>query len=108
MRFCLLLFSTLVALTPSMSGADAFDLEGAIGRAGSGDVEAMFEAGRAYYKGDGAPRDLAKAAEFLRKAAEGGHARAQTTFGTMLVQGSGVGKDLAAAFARSRGAPSPL
>jgi TPR repeat protein len=46
-----------------------------------------------YYKGEGVPKDYSKAAEWLVKAAEQGHANAQFLLGTMYTDGKGVLKD---------------
>ena len=54
------------------------------------DPEALFAAGRACDKGEGTPQNLAKAAEYFRKAAEAGHLKSQVNLGTMYVQGRGV------------------
>ena len=46
-----------------------------------------------YYQGKGVPKDVGKAAEWCRKAAEQGDARAQDNLGTMYYHGEGVPKD---------------
>ena len=84
------LLSVLVLMS---SCADVF----AVGDAKLGDAEALFAAGRASYKGEGAALDYAKAADYFLKAAEADHVKAQTTLGTMLVEGRGVPKDFATA-----------
>lgn len=84
----------LLILHP-LSGADAFKFEEVSQRAAAGDVEAMFDVGRAYYTGQGAARDFAKAAGYFRTAAEAGHAKAQTNLGSLYVEGRGVEKDIA-------------
>jgi TPR repeat protein len=68
-------------------------------KARQGDPASQYTVARAYYLGEGVPRDYAKAAEWFRKAAERGDAKAQRLLATMLVQGQGVPADAAAAFA---------
>lgn len=46
-----------------------------------------------YYRGEGVPRDYAKAAEWYRKAAEQGIAAAQLNLGRMYEKGEGVPPD---------------
>ena len=50
-----------------------------------------------HYNGEGVPKDLALAAEWSRKAADQGHARAQAVLATLHYNGEGVPKDLALA-----------
>jgi hypothetical protein len=52
-----------------------------------------------YARGDGVPRDYPMAAEWLRKAAEQGHAIAQFNLGEVYANGHGVPKDLTEAHA---------
>ena len=54
---------------------------------------AQFFLGRAFARGEGVPRDDARAVELYRKAAEQGHAKAQNNPGSMFVQGLGVTRD---------------
>ena len=54
---------------------------------------AQYNKGLMYYKGDGAPQDYTKAAEWYRKAAEQGHADAQFMLGLMYEYGRGLPKD---------------
>ena len=64
-----------------------------LARAEAGDAEAQFKVGQCYRYGDersGVKQDYARAAAWLRKAAEQGHAQAQSEFGTMLDDGKGV------------------
>ncbi len=55
--------------------------------------EATYNLARKFAKGDGQPRDLVKAAELLRQAAEGGYAAAQTDLGAAYANGAGVPQD---------------
>src|SRR5215469_12163500 len=59
---------------------------------------ALYALAQRYAKGDGVPQDLAKAADYLRQAAQEGYAFAQTDLGSYYAKGRGVKKDLAAAF----------
>ena len=52
-----------------------------------GDAEAAYRLGRRFAIGDGAPRDPAEAARWLRLAAERGHAAAQTELGLLYADG---------------------
>ena len=51
--------------------------------ADSGDATAQYDLGRLYYKGDGVPKDTAKAAEWWHKAAAQGNAFGQARLGWM-------------------------
>jgi len=73
-----------------------------------------FELGMAYATGKGVPQDDVYALEWLRKAAEGGHARAQREFAERLAAGRGAPADeaqaaswLRRAEARERDTPEP-
>ncbi len=54
--------------------------------AAKGDPDALFNMGQAYKLGRGVPMDAAKAEDFYRRAAEAGHAPAQTNLGILLAQ----------------------
>ncbi|MEQ1617475.1 MAG: hypothetical protein ABL883_03905 [Terricaulis sp.] len=56
-----------------------------------------YHLGLLYWRGLGGDRDLKAAAACFRRAAEQGHAAAQTAFALALQAGAGVGKDEAAA-----------
>jgi localization factor PodJL len=87
--------------TPALLAATAPDA--AIGSpklvsaAAAGDTAAAFEVAARYAEGRGVPSDLAKAAEWYRRAAEGGVAVAQYRLGSLYERGQGVKKDLNAA-----------
>lgn len=67
-------------------------------RADAGDRTAMRTLAEAYYAGqDGADQDFTKAADWYRKLAQSGDARAQTSLGLMYARGYGVAKNLAEA-----------
>ena len=53
----------------------------------SGDAEAQYQLGKTYYDGRGVARDVAEAARWFKKAAEQGHAGAQTNLGLMYETG---------------------
>src|SRR2546426_2118928 len=61
--------------------------------ADSGDAVAQYDLGRMYYKGDGVPKDAAKAAEWHQKAAAQGDAVAQELLALMYNEGKGVPND---------------
>lgn len=54
---------------------------------GKDDLEACHKAGTIYYLGDGVPRSLTKAAEYFRKACDGGFAAACYNIAIMMEQG---------------------
>src|SRR4030065_676346 len=66
-------------------------------KADAGDADAQFKLGLIYGKGDGVPKDAAKAAEWMQKAAAQGNADAQLRLGKMYYIGEGVPKDAAKA-----------
>jgi TPR repeat protein len=55
-----------------------------------GHLRAQSAVGEAYFRGWGVQRDLAKAAEWHRKAAERGHAASQSVLGCLYLAGEGV------------------
>jgi TPR repeat protein len=79
--------------TPAKQVADL--IRSAEGRDGQGPSaeQAQFELGERYYRGEGVPRDMAKAAEWWQEAAEQGHASAQYSLGFMYYRGEGVPED---------------
>ncbi len=56
-------------------------------------LEQWFEMGRKYGFGEGVSVDYKEAVKWYRKAAEGGHAKAQNNLGVCYVEGKGVAKD---------------
>jgi TPR repeat protein len=54
--------------------------------AAKGDPDALFNMGQAYKLGRGVPLDKAKAEDFYRRAADKGHAPAQSNLGILLAQ----------------------
>ena len=63
----------------------------------AGNAEAQFSLGAMYAKGEGVPKDTAKAVEWYQKAAEQGYADAQLKLGVMYAISEGVPKDAAKA-----------
>lgn len=61
------------------------------------EVESHFQRGLRYATGEGGTQDLAEAAHWYRKAAEGGHAGAQKHLGLLYASGKGVPRDLSEA-----------
>ena len=57
------------------------------------DAKAQHRLGYIYFRGEGVPKDHAKAVECFRKAAEQGHAGAQYSLGRRYFEGEGVPKD---------------
>ncbi len=66
-------------------------------RAEQGNSQAQFSLGSMYHKGEGIPKDLAKAVEWYQKAATQGDAFAQSALGGMYHKGEGVPEDVAKA-----------
>jgi cell division protein FtsN len=54
--------------------------------ANKGDPDAMFNMGQAYKLGRGVPRDMGKAEDYYRRAAQKGHVRAADNYGILLFQ----------------------
>lgn len=83
--------------TPASEAAQQQPLTQKIGellkKAETGDADAQADLGDAYARGDGLPKDAAKAVDFLRKAAEKGIARAQFQLGQLYAKGDGVPQD---------------
>ena len=89
---------------PSLAGDPAPDLERLRVLAGDGDAEAQFRLGEAYERGKLVERDLAKAAQAYRQAAEQGHPGAQYALAHLYHMGNGVAQDMSAAMAWYRAA----
>lgn len=68
-------------------------------QADSGDADAQYNLGLMYAKGEGVPKDAAKAVELWQKAAAQGNAHAQSMLGGMYADGEGVPRDLVLAYA---------
>ena len=64
-----------------------------------GHVDAQFNVGLVYNRGEGVPKDAAKAVEWWIKAAEQGHASAQYNVGWAYRYGEGVPEDMVLAYA---------
>lgn len=77
----------VLAAVLANAAAAASDLED---RARSGEAEAQYRLGLAYFMGDGMPQDYALAAAWLLKAAEQGVTDAQYQIGTLYAYGTGV------------------
>lgn len=105
-RFVQLLFASLLGtlLIASPALADRSDwlqvkrFRDVMDEAQKGRVQAMYEVGRKYERGRGTGRNLQKAAEWYRKAAEANHTPAMARLGILYVEGNGVEQDLDKAF----------
>ncbi len=88
----------LPATQAAVTGANAPDPQigspKLVNAAGAGDPAAAFEVAARYAAGDHVSKDLAKAAEWYQRAAEGGVAVAQYRLGSLYERGQGVTKDL--------------
>jgi TPR repeat protein len=73
------------------------DLTTLLEKAGTGDAEAQVLVGLAFQRGQGTARDTARAAAWLKRAAEQGHPAGQTGLGLLYMSGDGVAKDPAVA-----------
>ena len=89
------LFIFLIALSFSnlTLAQDSNSIEKTQKLAGQGDVEAQFNLGTIYYKGEGVTQDYELAVKWFRKAAERGHAKAQYSLGYMYYYEQGVTPD---------------
>lgn len=88
-----LLVTVALLLLPLKAEEPPMDLEALRVRAGTGDVLAQYQLGRACMRGDGVPRNLPEAHTLLKAAAESGHAEAQGAYGFMLAKGMGAPLD---------------
>jgi TPR repeat protein len=70
-----------------------FTIESAQAAAEKGDAKAEYFLAVHYAKGEGVPRDDAKAAQYMTRAAEGGYAFAQNDLGAWYTMGQGVPQD---------------
>ncbi len=66
--------------------------------ADEGDLDARFYLGEMHLRGNGVERDFQKAADWLGKAAEAGHPRAQGVLGGLYAVGLGVPQDFGMAY----------
>jgi hypothetical protein len=78
--------------------ADAAMLADLSIRVGQGDASAQATLGQMYYRGEGVPRNYAKAFQWLQRAAVQRHAGAQLALALMYARGHGVRKNMAGAF----------
>ncbi|MCP3849301.1 MAG: sel1 repeat family protein [Gammaproteobacteria bacterium] len=76
---------------------EAFDICSSMAR--KGNTLAQFSVGVMYYQGNGVMSDLAKAQDWIRKAAQNNHSQAQYNLGIMLANGQGSSANLVEAFA---------
>lgn len=94
--FAFLAITPAYAASPEQSKSvpkDQNSLQTLIDNANKGDVNAQFNLGRCYYRGEGVSQDYKVAFKWFAKAAEQGHARAQTGLGIMYINGYGVPQD---------------
>jgi len=84
----------LALMVPMLAGAaEGVTLESARREAVKGNARALYELGKRYAWGDGAPQDYGKAAEYLRQAADRGYALAENDLGAFYAKGLGVKQD---------------
>jgi localization factor PodJL len=84
--------------TPGSAGVDPLIGPPALVQAADdGDPNAAFELARRYAEGSAVPKDLARAAQWYRRAAEGGIAVAQYRLASLYERGQGVEQNLVAA-----------
>ena len=91
LAFLLLAFSCLAMFQPGCSKVQ--DIDQLRQAAEQGDVEAQFQLGGMYSRGEGVPEDDREAVKWYRKAAEQEHASAQYNMGVMYHDGEGVPED---------------
>jgi hypothetical protein len=88
-----LLLTLFVSLAVSpVRAADPTQIKQWETAAAKGDAEALNQLGRAHTFGQGVPKDLDKAYQFLRRAADQGHAEAQNAVGVFHYNGMGSAK----------------
>lgn len=96
MRF--LVIAILLATCGAHAAEKSITVEDLTLRAEAGDRTAMRALADAHYAGrEGAEQDFAKAADWYRRLARSGDARAQTSLGLMYARGYGVEKNMAEA-----------
>jgi len=76
---------------------EAFDVCSSTAK--KGDRPAQLSVGVMYYQGNGVMSDLAKAQDWMRKAAQNNHSQAQYNLGIMLANGHGSSANLVEAYA---------
>jgi TPR repeat protein len=86
----LLIIPLFLLIAVTVFGADISDI---VKKADAGDVDAMYEAGLAYFNGDGVAQDEAKALIYFEKAAYKGHSEAQYELGQAIFNGYGTTAD---------------
>lgn len=97
-RFGVLLFVLLSAACGAQAAERKITIEDLTLRAEAGDRTAMHALAESYYAGsNGAGQDFARAADWYRRLARSGDARAQTSLGLMHARGYGVPKNMAEA-----------
>jgi TPR repeat protein len=75
------------------SSAGGSELDALEERAARGDAEAQFQLGRAYFRGEGVPKDEKKAFEWIEKSAEQGNIDAINSMGYLALHGEGEARD---------------
>jgi TPR repeat protein len=90
----LLIISIAFSVLPEVSWAEekVTDWKIVEAKAADGDSMAQFELGRAYFRGEGVPKDEQKALAWTEKSAQQGNADAMTNLGYFYAQGIGVEK----------------
>lgn len=94
---CSACVGTQSSVNPNKPNATVSKLDELLKKAKEGDPHAQSVLGSMYAKGEGVPKDDAKAVELFRKAAEQGNAEAQYNLGYMILMGLGVPRDEAKA-----------
>ncbi|HEY6170300.1 MAG TPA: tetratricopeptide repeat protein [Verrucomicrobiae bacterium] len=92
MKFSLTLMVLVSVLVLGVRAADSEQIKKWEAAAAKGDGEALTRLGRAYFDGDGVPKDSFKAFEHYRQAAEKGVAEAQNAMGFFHHYGGGGAK----------------
>ncbi|HEU5359724.1 MAG TPA: tetratricopeptide repeat protein, partial [Candidatus Deferrimicrobiaceae bacterium] len=86
-------FVLVLVLSARVSPASSDNVSLLIENAKKGDPKAQYGLAERYMKGEGVEKDVAKAEQWYRKAAEKGVADAQSTLGKMYRNGEGVPKN---------------
>ncbi len=83
----------LMFVSAASAQQESFDADALQQMAGRGNSDAQFELGVRLLGGEGLPKDVAEAIEWLRKAAMQQHPGAMNAMGTLCEEGMGVPKD---------------
>lgn len=100
-RIGLLVFASLLLGFSTSVSADDWVLtdrfKSQLKQANTGDALAMYEVGRMYERGRGTDQNIAKAADWYKKASDKGQQEAKARLGILFLEGNGVTRNVASA-----------